>query len=136
MFDLNLILPIRGLGISRLSDEPGHLILPLANNTNDKATIFAGSIFSLAAVSGYDIVFEKQKTLFLSGQLFLLSSQIVYHQPALFDLVAKSRIVEDFVQTKSGNFKMPVKVEVFDSNNNDLCATFEGTYVVKTNNPA
>ena len=132
MLDLGLILPATSLGISRLSDEPGHLTLPLEKNTNDKATIFAGSIFSLAALSGYDTVFDKRTERGLTGNLFLLSSSITYHNPGVSDIVAKSRITESFVATKRGNFKMSVHVEVLDLNNGQLCAVFDGAYVVKT----
>jgi len=52
MLDLGLIMPATTLGISRLSEEPGHLALPLEKNMNDRPRFFAGSIFSLAALSG------------------------------------------------------------------------------------
>ncbi|HUM34036.1 MAG TPA: YiiD C-terminal domain-containing protein, partial [Candidatus Saccharicenans sp.] len=41
------------MGIGRESNKPGQLRLPLAPNINDKGTAFAGSIFSLAVLSGY-----------------------------------------------------------------------------------
>ena len=135
MLDLDLILPATSLGISRLTGEPGHLTLPIARNTNDKATVFAGSIFSLAALSGYDTAFEKRSGRKLSGDLFLLTSSITYHTPALSDIVARSRVAEDFVQTKRGNFRMSVIVEIFDEIDGQLCATFEGAYVVKADPP-
>lgn len=131
MLDLRLILPAGSLGISRLSDEPGHLSLPLSKNTNDKATAFAGSIFSLAALSGYDTAYERKGEKSLQGDLFLLSSRIVYREPGLSDLVAKSFIVEDLAPTKRGNYKIEVKVEVRGKDKGYLCATFEGTYVVR-----
>jgi thioesterase domain-containing protein len=135
MLDLGLILPAKSLGILRLSDEPGCLALPLQKNTNDKATIFAGSIFSLAALSGYDTVFDKRAERGLTGDLFLLSSTIRYHSPAVSDIVAKSRITGDFALTKRGNFRMSVHVEVFDINSEQLCAAFDGVYVIKTDGP-
>jgi len=135
MLDLDLILPASSLGISRLTDEPGRLTLPFARNTNDKATVFAGSIFSLAALSGYDTVFEERTVHGLSGDLFLLSSHITYHAPALSDIVAKSHITESFVGTKRGNFRMSVRVEITDRNDGSLCAVFQGAYVVKTGSP-
>jgi len=131
VLDLDLILPASSLGISRLTDEPGHLTLPLARNTNDKATVFAGSIFSLAALSGYDTAFERRAARNLSGDLFLLSSRITYHSPALSDIVARSRITGDFVRTKRGNFRMSVCVEIVDTGDGNVCATFEGAYVVR-----
>jgi thioesterase domain-containing protein len=131
MLDLDLILPARSLGISRASGEPGRLTLALEKNTNDKATAFAGSIFSLAALSGYDTAYERRAASGLAGDLFLLSSRITYHQPGLTDLFAESSITEDLAPTKRGNFKMTVKVEVYGEGNEYLAATFEGTYVVR-----
>ena len=135
MLNLDLILPASSLGISRLTDEPGYLTLPFAMNTNDKATMFAGSIFSLAALSGYDTVYEKQAVHGLSGDLFLLSSQITYHTPALSDLVARSHVAEDFVRTRRGNFRMSVRVEIVGTSDGLVCAAFQGTYVVKAGIP-
>ena len=132
MIDLGSVLPAGSLGIEHVSDEPGRLIIPFARNTNDKGTVFAGSIFCLAALSGYETAFERQRALSLSGDLFLLSSNITYHRPGLSDLGARSRIIEDFVVTKRGNFKMQVGVEIFDTEKDYLCATFEGAYVVRT----
>lgn len=131
MLDLDSILPAKTLEISRLSAKPGHLALPLVLNINDKATAFAGSIFSLAALSGYDMAFERQKELSRSGNLFLLSSHITYHQPGLSDLTAQSQILEDFTATKKANWKMLIRVEVTDSRNDILCAVFEGTYIIQ-----
>ncbi len=131
MFDLDLILPAKTLGISRLSTTPGDLSLALALNTNDKATAFAGSIFSLAVLSGYDTAFERQRAICPEGNLYLVSSQIAYHQPGLSDLAARSRITKDFAPTKKANWKIHISVEVVDTLNNVLCATFEGLYVLQ-----
>jgi thioesterase domain-containing protein len=134
MVDLDLILPARSLGISRLSSEPGHLGLPLSMNLNDKATAFAGSIFSLAALSGYDTAYERREREGVGGDLFLLSSEIVYHRPGLSDLVARGCITQDMAPTKRGNYKLAVKVEVYGGE--DLCATFSGAYVVRMEAPS
>ena len=135
MLDLASILPARSLGICRVSATPGHLGIPLAGNTNDKATAFAGSIFSLAALSGYDTVFERQRERSVKGDLFLLSSTITYHRPGLGDLTAESSVTEDFVRTGRGNFKMGVRVEVWGEGRSELIATFEGAYVVRAVRP-
>jgi len=67
----------------------------------------------------------------LKGNLFLLSSRITYHNPALSDIAARSRITEDFVKTRRGNFKASVHVEVSDRHSGELCAVLEGAYVIK-----
>ena len=131
MIDIASVVPAVRLGIEHAADESGALSLPFVGNTNDKETVFAGSIFCLAALSGYETASDKQRALSLSGDLFLISSNIAYHRPGLSDLAAKSTIMEDFVATKRGNFKIQVKVEISDTENSYLCATFEGSYVVK-----
>ncbi len=131
--DLASVLPAASLGIERATDESGSLCIPFVRNTNDKETVFAGSIFCLAALSGYETACDRQRALSLSGDLFLVFSNIAYHRPGLADLTAKSAIMEDFVATTKGNFKVRVKVEIADALNGSLCATFEGSYVVKTN---
>lgn len=132
MFDLNLILPATSLGISRLSDIPGNLQLLFSKNTNDKASVFAGSIFSLAALSGYDTVVHRRDELGLQGEVFLVSSRITYQQPGFSDLFAKSEAVEDLLLTKRANHKMSVRVRVFSQSDGKRCANFEGVYVMKT----
>ena len=131
MIDINSILPAKAMGIGRQSDKPGHLLLPLAPNINDKGTAFAGSIFSLAVLSGYEIALERSNQLNLSGNLFLLSSHITYHQPGLSDLITRSRIIEDLKPTRKANWKMRIEVEVVDAQSQSLCATFEGLYVLQ-----
>jgi thioesterase domain-containing protein len=133
MFDLDLILPAGTLGISRLSDIPGHLRLVYEKNTNDKDSVFAGSIFSLAALSGYDTAVHRREELDLHGDLFLVSSRIVYHQPGVSDLFAKSEILDDLILSKRANHKMRVRVKVFGDVSGKRCASFEGVYVVKSN---
>jgi len=131
MLDINSILPARAMEIGRESIKPGHLRLPLAPNINDKGTAFAGSVFSLAVLSGYEIALERSNHLNLSGNLFLLSSHITYHQPGLSDLITRSRIIEDLKPTRKANWKMRIEVEVVDAQSQSLCATFEGLYVLQ-----
>jgi thioesterase domain-containing protein len=131
MIDINSILPAKAMGIGRQSDKPGHLLLPLAPNINDKGTAFAGSIFSLAVLSGYEIALERSNQLNLSGNLFLLSSHITYHQPGLSDLIAQGRIIDDLKPTRKSNCKMRLDDEVVDAQSQSLCATFEGLYVLQ-----
>ncbi|MDD8021421.1 MAG: YiiD C-terminal domain-containing protein [Acidobacteriota bacterium] len=134
MLDINSILPAEAMGIGRQSDKPGHLLLPLAPNINDKGTAFAGSIFSLAVLSGYEIALERSNQLNLSGNLFLLSSHITYHQSGLSDLIAQGRILDDLKPTRKSNWKMRIEVEVMEAQSQSLCATFEGLYVLQVEN--
>lgn len=131
MFDLNLILPATVLGISRLSDIPGNLRLLFNKNTNDKVSVFAGSIFSLAALSGYDTVVNRREELGLQGDVFLVSSRITYQQPGISDLFTKSEVLNDLALTKRANHKMSVRVKVFNQIDGKRCASFEGVYVLK-----
>jgi len=134
MLDINSILPAEAMGIGRQSDRPGHLLLPLAPNINDKGTAFAGSIFSLAVLSGYEIALERSNQLNLSGNLFLLSSHITYLQPGLSDLIAQGRIIDDLKLTRKSNWKMRIEVEVVEAQSQSLCATFDGLYVLQVEN--
>jgi thioesterase domain-containing protein len=131
MLDINSILPAKAMRIGRESDKPGNLRLPLAPSINDKGTAFAGSIFSLAVLSGYEIAMERLGQLDLSGNLFLLSLHITYHQTGLSDLIAESRIIDNLKPTKKANWKMRIEVEVADAQSQSLCATFEGLYVLQ-----
>jgi thioesterase domain-containing protein len=132
MFDLNLILPATTLGISRLSDVPGNLHLVFEKNTNDKVSVFAGSIFSLAALSGYDTVVNRREELGLQGDVFLVSSRIAYQQPGISDLFTKSEVLDDLILTKRANHKMRVRVKVFNHIDGKRIASFEGVYVLKS----
>jgi thioesterase domain-containing protein len=132
MFDLNLILPATTLGITRLSGIPGNLHLVFDKNTNDKVSIFAGSIFSVAALSGYDTVVNRRGELGLQGDVFLVSSRIAYQQPGISDLFTKSEVLDDLILTKRANHKMRVRVKVFNQIDGKRIASFEGVYVLKS----
>ena len=131
MLDIESIVPARSLGMKRLSGEAGHLGLPLAGNENDKGTAFAGAMFSLCALSGYDLAFELMSERGFLGSLFLLSSTIMYLSPGLSGLEARSSVLRDYEPTESGNKRISVRAEVRGEGNGDVLAVFEGIYVVK-----
>lgn len=60
---------------------------PLAPNTNPHHTMFAGSIYSMATLTGWGMVYLQLKALCLQGDIVLADAQIRYlapvkHQPA------------------------------------------------------
>lgn len=127
---LDKILPAKWLKISPLPGNEHVLRAPLATNLNDKGVFFAGSIYSLAVLTGYQAVSVQAKEHNLSGELYIASSTIEFLKPIASDATAICREIGGFSETKSGNRKLTLEVVVMDDHQ-DVCAKFGGTYVLK-----
>lgn len=133
---LNTQIPITekmGIQVQKCQRSSVVLKAPLKENTNDKNTAFAGSIYSLAVLSGWSLVHTSMKLEGFSSDQVISESSIKYIAPVQSDFTSSSFLVEpdlysgfvDRIQSgKKG--KIPVHVEIRDARG--LCATFEGVY--------
>jgi len=68
----------------RVQSFDGHLLrceAPLAPNINPHQTMFAGSIYSMATLTGWGMVYLQLQALGLSGDIVLADAQIRYLKP-------------------------------------------------------
>lgn len=64
------------------------LVAPLAPNRNVHGTGFAGSIYSLAALCGWGLIFLRLREAGVAGNLVMTQAQVRYARPVAGDLVA------------------------------------------------
>jgi thioesterase domain-containing protein len=102
----------------------------LNKNINLHGTMFAGSIFSLATLTGWGMIFLKLKEKGLEGEIVLGDGNIHYHKPITMQPKALINI-----ETLSGNFdllkkgkkcQIKLQVDILDSNN--PVAEFKGIF--------
>lgn len=105
---------------------------PLAPNKNPHQTMFAGSIYSMATLTGWGMVFLQMKALGLQGDIVLADAQIRYLAPlqqqpsALVDLL---QLKGDLTPLARGQkVRQQLKVQIMDGQHK--VADFEGRFVV------
>jgi thioesterase domain-containing protein len=104
----------------------------LNKNINLHGTMFAGSIFSLATLTGWGMIFLQLKQLGREGDIVLGDGNIHYHKP----LTLTPRAVCN-IETLSAKFsvldkgkKCQVKLQVDIMSDNQAVAEFKGVYWV------
>ena len=104
---LERCIPItRAMGISAESYDGNRLRLsaPASPNRNDKQTAFAGSSYSIAALSGWSLLFVKLVERGIDADIAVYRGEINYIKPATGDFYAICNapgrdIMEDFFAT-------------------------------------
>jgi thioesterase domain-containing protein len=76
------IAPARALGLSVEAIEPLAIAAPLDPNVNDKGTAFAGSLFSVAALTGWAHVMRWCALQSLEAEVLLQASKAQFVAPA------------------------------------------------------
>lgn len=119
----------------RISQYTGHRFvttMPEAGNQNPHHTLFAGSLFSLATLTGWGLIWLLLRERQLGGTIILVDAHIRYRQPisgrprAIADL---SSLKGDLDRLAKGR-KARVQLSVILSGDEDEGAIFEGTYMV------
>ena len=101
-------------------------------NKNLHNTMFAGSIYTLATLTGWGWVYLQLQQLQLKGDIVLAKADIEYHAPIKGIGYAKVNIesVEgDFMRLNQGR-NARIKLVAYLYNGDDIAATFTGSYAV------
>lgn len=105
---------------------------PLAPNKNPHHTMFAGSIYSMAALTGWGMVFLQLKALGLQGDIVLADAQIRYQAPVKQAPAARVDLLQlkgDLSPLARGlKVRQQLKVQIMDGNSK--VGEFEGRFVV------
>ncbi len=105
---------------------------PLAPNKNLHQSMFAGSIYSLATLTGWGMVYLQLKDLALQGDIVLADAQIRYLAPLLTEPTAQVNLVHckgDLAKLSSGRkARQQLLVQVFSATKQ--VAEFVGHFVV------
>ena len=102
---------------------------PLAPNINCHHTMFAGSLSTLATLTGWGAVWLQQKQQQVNGDIVLADGHIRYLAPVTQAAVAQVTIDDmDLSRLKMGKKqRFSLQVEVICDQ--QVCAVFEGRYV-------
>lgn len=124
-----------GIKVEHYTGNSLTLSAPLANNINHKSTAFGGSLYSIAVLAGWGLLYSKMKELGLSGHIVIQQSNINYLQPVREDIFATCSIdsIEKFdrfikIFNKKGIARIKLVSEIRQGD--DVAVEFEGSYVV------
>lgn len=123
----------QAIEVARLDADGVALSASLAANHNDKGTGFAGSLFSVAVLTGWSQVMLLLRDADLSGQVVVSESRVRYLQPANADFRAvvnqpDEEAVQGFYRQleKKGRARLPLTIDVMADGQRVL--SFEGQY--------
>ena len=135
----NSITPAHQMQIQIVSYNAGKLILkaPLSCNINHHGTGFAGSLYSLGAVSGWGLLQIKLLENNIKGVVVVRAASIDYLVPATTDFYISTELTEPasltdamahLKSTQSARFEVSGKIML---KNGDIAAVFKGSYTIK-----
>lgn len=106
-------------------------------NKNLHNTMFAGSIYTLATLSGWGWVYLQLQQQQLKGDIVLAKANIKYHAPITgigYAKVLAESVSGDFTRlTKGKNARINLTVHLYSGE--DIAATFTGSYAVLAPKP-
>jgi thioesterase domain-containing protein len=127
----------QAMGVS-VADFDGQwltLTAPLANNTNDKGTAFAGSLAAIATLAGWALTHWVVEDMGMTPDGVASSTRIEYLKPVREDIVAVSVMPDEAVREKLQRMLTRKRigrwtVNVTISSDGEPAVEFSGTYVV------
>lgn len=112
------------------------LTAPLKGNHNDKGTGFGGSLYSIAVLSGWGLIYLWLLEKDISADVMIYDSQIKFVKPVTSDFICCSQFQNDSelssmdrMLQKKGKARIELKIEVIS--NDDVCAIFSGSFAIK-----
>lgn len=138
---LGRCIPItRSMGITADSYNGNQLRLnaPATPNRNDKQTAFAGSSYSIAALSGWSLLYIVLFERGFDADIAIYKGEINYIKPAIGDFYAlctmpEPEIMGDFITTLSTRKKAKIHLNVVVYDVEGPVVNFTGKYSVRKN---
>ena len=136
---LERCIPItRAMGITADSYDGNRLRLsaPASPNLNDKLTTFAGSSYSIAALSGWSLLYVKLVERGIDADIAVYKGEINYIKPAKGDFFAicatpEPEFIEDFFGTLATRKKAKITLNVVVYDAESPVVDFTGKYSVR-----
>ena len=130
--------PTRAMGIEVVSYDGEELVLraPLGPNSNDEGTAFAGSLYSLAVLAGWGMVFLKLVEANLAAKAMVYESSTSYRKPVREDIEARCRVphpgaFDDLFASFRENGKGKIELQAEIRSGSDVAVAFTGRYAVR-----
>lgn len=126
-----------GIQVVEFTGSSLTLSAPLANNTNHKRTAFGGSLYSVAVLAGWGLLYLRLRALGLAGNIVIQESHVRYIHPVADDIIVTCNIESEAYFQKFINFfnrKDIARISLVSlvTQNSDIALEFEGNYVVHT----
>ena len=127
----------RQMGIQVIECEANRVILnaPLDPNINHKCTAFGGSLYSVAVLCGWSLIYTQLEKHQLSGHIVIQHSEVDYIIPVDGDIRACCEIIdtaafERFLKTLKRKKMARISLSTVIQYNNRDAVNFRGDYVV------
>ncbi|WP_320824252.1 YiiD C-terminal domain-containing protein [Reinekea sp.] len=127
--NLLAIEPLQHLGIELVhcTETEAVFSLPLVGNRNDKATVFAGSQYSVLVLAGWYLTSSWSSGQQLGSKVAIKDCHVQYPKAAVTDLRIVARFVSPPDQRPSGHWRALLVVEARDALG-ELVSQFTGDY--------
>ncbi|NOX36993.1 MAG: thioesterase [Calditrichaeota bacterium] len=123
-----------GIRVQEYDGQQLVLAAPLTPNINHKSTAFGGSLYSLAVLNGWGLLYLKMQELNLDSHIVIFESSILYHLPVKTDFVSVCKVSDDedwrrflTVFRRKGRAKIRLLANILTDEG--LAVSFQGTYV-------
>lgn len=126
-----------GISVIEQTDLSLTLTAPLKNNINHKCTAFGGSLYSVAVLSGWGLIYLLLKKNSLPGHIVIQESNTQFIKPVNSAITATCSFLstnqcDKFLAMYKRKNRARIKLISTISCNNENAVTFTGTYVVHT----
>ena len=125
-----------GITVEEYSGQRLTLRAPLENNFNHKSTAFGGSLYSVAVLAGWGLLFLRLWERGRHGQIVIQESGIQYLHPVAEDIVATCRLesetgFETFMRVLERRGRSRLELRCSVEANGATAVRFNGRYVVQ-----
>ena len=124
-----------GIRVVQATSQSVTLSAPLQNNRNHKHTAFGGSLYSVAVLSGWGLLYLFLRERGISAHIVIQESRVFYSRPvtdviiatcSLESAPAQERFMKAFV--RNGKARMELSSRILQ--NGQEAMRFEGKYVI------
>lgn len=135
---LNTEIPLTnamGIEVEAYSESGIRLSAPLSKNINHKCTAFGGSLYSVAVLTGWSLIYLLMHEQNLSGHIVIQESKIQYLLPVDTDIISTCSFenqeqVNRFLKVYRRKNKSRISLTVTIEQNFKNAVVFYGQYVV------
>jgi thioesterase domain-containing protein len=135
---LNQEIPLtRAMGIEvvEVTNESVRLRAPLEDNINHKSTAFGGSLYSVAVLAGWGLIYTRLQALGLHAHIVIQESRIEYLHPVKQDIEAvcqieSERTFERLIRVFDKKSKARINLDVVVAGDTGTAVRFNGNYVI------
>ncbi len=126
-----------GIEVKEYTGDSLTLCAPIENNLNHKCTAFGGSLYSVAVLSGWGLVYMLLRQHDSAGHIVIHESNTKFLRPVSSTIMAKcafdSREQTDrFMRTYQRKGKARIQLQSHVYSDTDIGVMFTGSYVVHT----